>query len=193
MHAIRVLILLLFLPAGLGLLIQAAYPALNPIVAPLSGSQRLLSLSLALFCLELAHMARVDLGNIAAIAVSPEDSRLRRFFRVTVSTVVLEVVGFYVALVSLQWGAIAIIFSQLWFNLLAGIQLWPGQSPPITPLGISERRAVLVANGLGLGLISLWPLPAVRIWIAVGLLTLIILFLIIKYGWQKAEQAGRRL
>ncbi|WP_121969470.1 hypothetical protein [Leptolyngbya sp. BC1307] len=189
MRALRILILLVFLPAGLGLLIQAADPALSLTVSHISGAQRLLSLSLALFCPELAHMAIVDLNNIAAVAELQEDSRLRHFSKVTVSTVVLEAVGFYAALVSLQWGVIAIIFSQLWFNLLAGIQLWPGQSPPITPHGISDRRAVLIANGLGLGLISLWPLQAVRIWLAAGLFTLITLFLVIKYGWQKVEQA----
>lgn len=188
MRDIRILILLVFLPAGLGLLIQAAYPALSLTASPISGSQRLLSLSLALFCPELAHMAIVDLCNINRIAKSQGDSRLRRFLKVTVSTVVLEVVGFYIALVSLQWGAIAIIFSQLWFNLLAGIQLCPGQSPPVTSCGISDRRAVLLANGLGLGLISLWPLAAARIWLAAGLFTLITLFLVIKYGWQKVER-----
>lgn len=188
MRAIRILILVVFLPAGLGLLIQAADPALSLTASPIAGSQRLLSLSLALFCPELAHMAIVDLSNITEIAGSHEDSRLQRFLKVTVSTVVLEIAGFYIALVSLQWGAIAIIFSQLWFNLLADIQLWPGQSPAITSHGISDRRAVLLANGLGLGLISLWPLQAARIWLAAGLFTLITLFLIIKYGWQTVER-----
>ncbi len=184
MRAIRFLIPLLFLPAGLGLLLQSVAGSADSTTV----SQRLLSLALALFCPELARMAIVDLNNIAAVSESPEDSCLRRFKRVVVSTVVLEAAGFYVALVSLQWGAIAIIFSQLWFNLLAGIQLHPEQSPSITPLGISGRRTVLAANALGLGLIALWPIQAIRIWLAGGLLMLITLFLLIKYGWPQTAQ-----
>ncbi len=184
MYATRFLIPLLFLPAGLGLLVQS--------VAGSAGSttvaQRLLSLALALFCPELIRMAIVDLNNIAAVSESSKDSRLRRFNGAVVSTVVLEAAGLYIALVSLQWGAIALIFSQIWFNLLAGIQLHPEQSPSIAPLGIAGRRTVLAANALGLGLMALWPIQAIRIWLAGGLLTLITLFFLIKYGWPQPAQ-----
>jgi len=168
----------LFIPAGIGLLIQAAFSA--------TLAEKLLALALAIFCPELARMASVDLSNIEAVAQQQaqqpaEDSRLNRFRVVTISTIVLEITGFYLALISLAPGAIAVIVSQLWFNLLAGLQLWPGQTPAITAFGIKERAPVLIANLLGLIFISLWPLLATRLWSASGLLTLIILFLIVKY------------
>lgn len=162
-----------FLPAGLALLIQAA--------SPIPLSERLLALALALFCPELAYMAFVDLKNIVAIA-HQQDSRLKRFARVTHSTIVLETVGFYTALVSLPVGAVIIIASQLWFNLLADIQLWPEASPAIVSWPPSRRRAVLIANGLGLGLLGLWPIQEIRIWLTSGLLTLATLFLVLKYS-----------
>ena len=179
---------LLFFPAGVGLFIQVFTADTLP--------ERVIALALGLFCPELARMAVVDLDNIAAIsehhhlqeapqssAEHPtEDSRLRHFHRVTVSTIVLEVIGFYAALFSLPLGAAIVIFSQLWFNLLAGIQLWPNQNPEITSLGIAERGAVLSANALGLALLSCWSISSAQVWLGSGLLILIVLFLVIKYA-----------
>lgn len=162
-----------FLPAGLALLVQAA--------SPIPLSERILTLALALFCPELAYMAFVDLKNISAIAYH-QDSRLECFSKVTYSTIVLEAVGFYTGLVSLPIGAVIIIASQLWFNLLADIQIWPEASPAIISLPASDRRGVLIANGLGLGLLGLWPIQEIRIWLAFGSLALIILFLVLKYS-----------
>jgi hypothetical protein len=177
MRSFRPFVFLLFLPAELGLFLQIAYsPAL---------SERLLALSLALFCPELARMAWVDLENVAAItqsAIAQKDSRLNHFYSVLISTIVLELIGFYGALVSLPWGAATVVFSQLWFNLLAGVELSPGENPAIMPLTIANRRAVLVADCLGLGIIALWSIQALQIWLAAGLLGLITLFAIIKYG-----------
>lgn len=175
----------LFLPAGIGLLIQTLYAV--------TLAEKILALALALFCPELARMACVDLENIKAVTqqcpaqstkgLPTEDSGLSHFFTTTASTIVLEITGFYIALISLPLGAIIIIFSQLWFNLFARIQLWPDKIPAITPFGIAKRWPVLMANTLGLGLISLWPmLTSARIWLASGLLTLIIVFLVIKYA-----------
>ncbi len=112
----------------------------------------------------------------------PEDSRLNHFYKITISTIVLEIIGFYLALLSLQGGALIIIFSQIWFNILAGVQLAVEGSPAVVPFGVAERKAVLVANAIGFGLICCWPIEPVRIWLALGLLVLIALFLIIKYG-----------
>jgi hypothetical protein len=213
---------LLFLPPGSGLLFHSATSA--------TLAERLLALALALFCPELAHMAQVDLDNIAAIlrrngytplensfasvitvlrqppspfvepdaedahaedantvaqrssAHLPEDSRLNRFYKVTTSTIVLEIVGFYLALLSLQWGALLIILSQIWFNLLAAVQLHAKETPAVVSFGIADRQAVLVANAIGFGLLCSWPIEAARTWLASGLLVLIVLFLIMKYG-----------
>lgn len=190
------LVSLLFLPAGVGFLVQVFTAGTLP--------ESLIALALGLFCPELARMAFVDLDNIDAIAEqhlsqeasqstaepsaagsaveSPiEDTRLRHFLRIVISTIVLELIGFYVALVSLPLGAGIVIFSQLWFNLLAGIQLWPGQTPAITSFGIAERGAVLSANMLGLVFLSCWPISSLQVLLSSGLLILIVLFLVIKY------------
>ena len=162
-----------FLPAGLTLLFHA--------IGSTSLAERILALALTLFCPELARMAFVDLRNISAIA-QQEDPQLQRFRKVVYSTIVLETVGFYTALVSLPIGASVIIVSQLWFNLLADIQLWPKETPAIVPLPANDRRAVLIANGIGIGLLGLWPIQETQIWLASGLLTLVTLFIVVKYS-----------
>lgn len=181
----RQLVPFLFLPAGLGLITQAIT---TPYVA-----QKILAIALFLFCPELARMAWVDLQNIDAVAaVIPKDPKdsfiteaLTPFHRVVVSTIVLELFGFYLAQPFLVIGAIIIIFSQLWFNLLAGIQLCPEAAIPVVPLGMSDRKAVLIANAIALSLLCCWPIESVRPALATGLLILITLFLLIKYGLSK--------
>jgi hypothetical protein len=190
---------LVFLPAWLGLIVQA--------VTADEMAERLLSLALMLFCPELGYMARVDFENILAIAnaspdnakpdnaspdnASPKESkadlpdiRLNHFYKVTTSTIVLEIVGFYTALFNLPVGAVLIIASQLWFNLFAGVQLWPTKVPAITDFGIANRKSVLIANGIALTLLCFWPIASVQLFVALGLLVLITLFLFIKYGSQ---------
>ncbi|MBE9063398.1 hypothetical protein [cf. Phormidesmis sp. LEGE 11477] len=178
---------LLFIPAGARLLWQAVYGE--------AAAQRLLALALMLFCLELANMAKVDLDNISLTLKralqQAEDDQLSSFLFVVSSTIVLELIGFYAALVSLPIGAIVIVCSQLWFNLLAKLQLQPGQTPAVISFGLLQRLPVLLANGAGLGLLSLWFVPnsalaigfviQLRQWLAGGLLALVILFLLIKY------------
>lgn len=184
----RQIVPVLFLPAGLGLVIQA-------IAAP-SLDQKILSFALFLFCPELARMAWVDLKDVAMTAETiKEDSEdlsltqsLSRFHRVVVSTIVLELLGFYLALRFAAIGAIVIIFSQLWFNLFAGVQLRIAEPVPIVPFGIGDRSAVLMANAIALLLLCFWPMEPVRTALAIGLLTLITLFLLIKYGF--SETAG---
>lgn len=148
--------------------------------------ERVLSLAMLLFCVELARMARVDLDNIALIQPRLKDSQaeysLLKTFRLTLlSTLVLELLGFYGTWVSLQWGGAIVLFSQLWFNLLAGIQLWPKQAEAIEVFGPRQRIPVLVANAMGLILLSLWTVETARLELAAGLLALVSLFLLIKY------------
>ncbi|MGC1306721.1 MAG: hypothetical protein WA885_05790 [Phormidesmis sp.] len=198
MQSLRRFVSLLFLPAGLGLLLQAtgvSIGATAPVAPAIDLAHRLLALALALFCAELARMAGVDLDNIARLKQQDptlaENSRLRHFHKVTISTIVLEITGFYAALRLLPVGAIAIIFSQLWFNLLAGIQLYPNAPSPIETMGPADRKAVLLANAVGLSLMSLWFIQAARIWLSAGLLSLIVLFLLIKYGTAVGQPAQK--
>lgn len=116
-----------------------------------------------------------------AEAQRQEIDQLNRFFLTTISTIVLEATGFYTALLSPPVGALIIICSQIWFNLLAGIQLFPQQEASIITFGASQRIEVLGANALAVLLLCLWPMATMRTLAAVGLLALIILFLLIKY------------
>lgn len=126
--------------------------------------------------------------RIATQTKPQTDKQITRFRRVVISTIVLEATGFYLAWRSLPVGAIVIIFSQLWFNLLAGVQIHPAAQPPVVPFPLSRRKAVLVANAIALSLLCLWPISAIRQIIAIGLLTLISIFLIVKYGFSHPAQ-----
>lgn len=154
-------------------------------------------------------MAHVDLRNVAVISAdvvlasapssvsrsgaleekahsSPVQTTayasLNRFFVVATSTIVLELVGFYAAFFFLPLGGLFVITSQIWFNVLAGVQLFPKQPQQIVPFGISRRIDVLAANGVAIGCLCLWPVAIARLPASVGLLVLIVLFLVLKYG-----------
>ena len=188
MDSVRKIIPFLFLPAGLGLLAK--------IIQPRSVAECLLAMAFTLFCIELAKMAQVDFDNVVLVtqkqtehqpeatqseALQPSDGRLKRFLIVLSSTVVLELVGFYIASFSLPTGAMVIIFSQLWFNLLAGVQLCPQTEPVIIELDIRDRLPVLISNFLALVLIFGWFIEDFQIWVATGLLALTVLYLVVKY------------
>lgn len=69
----------------------------------LSGS--ILALGTLGMCLEQARMATVDLEQIAQFQEKIVDPRLDRFLVVTISTIVLELLGFYLAALWIGWGA----------------------------------------------------------------------------------------
>ena len=194
---------ILFMPA-IAVLMTKIVVSMQATVITHSSPEQLLSIALFLFCIELAWMAYVDLRNAALVAsllsspathlpdvppldtCSPTESTkeialLNRFFSVVVSTVVLELVGFYAALFSLLVGAVLVIVSQLWFNLLAGVALYPAQSPPVVLFRPKDRVDVLSANCAALFSLSLWPLFGMRLSAAISLLLLITLFLTLKY------------
>ncbi len=169
----RLLVPLLFFPAGIGLLVQ--------LFESHSLAEYVLAVALLLFYPELVRMAWIDLEDIAVVRARQEDSRLSRFHKVVASTIVLELLGAYSALLSLQWGGLIVISSQLWFNLLADIQLWPQETYAITEFGVRERWPVLIANAIGIALLGLWFISNIRLWLAGGLLLLMIIFLLLKY------------
>ncbi len=162
-------------------------------IAP-SLAQKILAFALALFCPELARMAWIDLKNIELVTVvetstaaSQPSQQLNRFYAVVVSTIALEATGFYLTFGSLPVGAIVIVLSQFWFNLLASIQLYPAKSVPVVSFGILDRQAILAVNAVTAGLLCLWPIQSMRLGLAIALLVLVTLFLTIKYGFPKAE------
>jgi hypothetical protein len=130
-------IFLLFFPACLGLLGQTINHA-----APDRGwadGQSLLALALLLLAIDQARMAAVDLTQVAAIRAQPLDQRLEQFYRITLSTILFELLGFYGAIGNLGVGAAVVLLSQIWFNLLANIQLQPETEEPIRAWGIADR------------------------------------------------------
>lgn len=175
MPAIAVTIALLFLPACLGLL--------GLVLGDAALADKLLALGILLLCVDQARMAVVDLEQVAAVKRQVADPRLQRFHQVTLTTIFVELCGFYGASISLGWGAIAILFSQIWFNLGAGIQLDPTAKIPIQSWGVRDRLPVLIANIIGLALVSLWMLAIAPLWISGGLLGLLLLYGYGKYVW----------
>jgi hypothetical protein len=165
-------IVALFFLAGLGLLGQVFRGDLP---------HQLLAIAFLLFCIEQARMAVVDLRQIALVRRQVQDTRLSHFHRITVSTIMLELIGFYSASVWLGWGAFLVLLSQVWFNALAGIQLQPLNPIPIQPWGVFQRLPVLMADGVGLIFVLLWIWQIAPLGIAAALLGLVLLFGIVKY------------
>jgi hypothetical protein len=139
-------------------------------------------LALVFLCLGIdqARMAVVDLECVFAVQQQVQDDRLDKFYILTISTIVWELAGFYVASVWLGWGAICILLSQIWFNLLANVRLQPLAKPAIEHWALAERFPVLLADGIALVLVCLWMLQIAPLSIALTLFGLLV-----AYGWVK--------
>lgn len=182
---------LLFLPAALGIGLQIFQGAWDA---------RAIALALLLLCLDQARMAGVDWLELAAVrsqltatrsqtsdasepSLSP-DARLDRFAWVTLSTIAIELIGFYVAWQWLGFGVIIVLLSQLWFHGLAGIQLHPGEPEPIHDCGLGMRSPVLMADTVGILLVIFWLQAVAPLSMAVTLLAMVGLYGCVKY-WPK--------
>ncbi len=177
---------LLFLPAALGIGLQLPQG---------SWDYRCIALALLLLCLDQARMAGVDLLDIAAVRSPPasasfatlepsptDDPRLDRFTWVTLSTIAIELIGFYLAWAALGWGVILVLISQLWFHGLAGVQLFPGAAEPVVPFGARLRSPVLIADSVGIILVVLWLQQVAPLTMALLLLGMVALYGGVKYG-----------
>ncbi len=145
---------------------------------------RLLALALLLLGLDQARMATVDLTHIHALKPTTSDREaplLKWFEMITWSTIGLELIGFLLSWQWLGWGSAVVLLSQLWFNLLAGVQLVPEAQPSIQPFGIKDRAIVLIADSLGLILCGLYGLTIQPLAMAIGLLSMVLLYGFIKY------------
>ena len=176
----------LYAPAMILVLWQA-------IVQP-SLDQKLLAIAIFLLSLDLLKMAIFDLEQVAKVrsmveskvgSIDSNEPRLDRFFWVTIGTIALELIGLYLVPISLSSSAIVILLSQVGFNLLTQVQLMPempNMVDKIQPWGIRDRAVVLIADCLGLGLVVLgqrgyWPIGT-----SVGLLLMVVIYGVIKYG-----------
>ena len=139
--------------------------------------QKILAMAIVLLSLDLWVMAIFDLQQVARVrALLLSDVRLDRFYRVTAMTIVLEWVGMYGAQGSLWVSAVVILMSQVGFNLFAGVQLLPDQAEPIVTFGIRDRALVLVADVVGVGLVSLGLVGVMPLGMASGLLGMVVIY-----------------
>jgi hypothetical protein len=157
-------------------------------------AQKLLAIALLLLSLDLLKMAIFDLEQVAlvksrwlesqtkALLIDETDPRLAWFQKVTIVTIVFELLGLYGALVSLSWGAIVILLSQVGFNLFAQVQLLPDQSEMIQSFGIRDRAIVLIADGLGIVLAAIGLSGRYSWETSAGLLGMVVLYGIVKFG-----------
>ncbi|AKG24666.1 hypothetical protein IJ00_15525 [Calothrix sp. 336/3] len=159
----------LFFPACLGILAQVIWGN--------TFNHQILALAMFFFGIEQARMAKLDLQLVHDAQKQVQDVRLQRFKIITIITIILELCGFYLASMYLGWGAIIILLSQIWFNLLVEIKINPNADKYIKPWKITERLPVLFADILGLILMSLWILEIADLWITWILFVMLIIYL----------------
>lgn len=167
-----------FFPAGVGLAWRVSQPPILP--------HQLLALGILLLSIEQARMAVVDLQEIAAVeetlsVQTHEKTKLVGFKQVTISTILLELLGFYVAVFGLGYGSMIVLGSQLFFNIFASIKLDLQSECLIQDCPWFARKDVLIADSLGCLLVSLWLLNIWALWIAISLLILVVLYICLKY------------
>ena len=172
----RFILFLLFFPASLAIMRQ--------IFVSVDLSFSILALGTFAMCLEQARMAAVDLQQIDHFQEKINDFRLDNFFMVTISTIVLELVGFYLAAFCLGWGALIVLISQIWFHCLAKIQLQP-TTDKIIDYGIMPRLPVLFADGIGIMFVVLWLEKIAPLIMATTLTAMLLIYGGIKYGQQQ--------
>jgi hypothetical protein len=170
------LLVILFAGAIAGLLMQ--------ILTTATLSQRLLATALLLLGIDQTRMAIVDLRNIAILRLRADlanSQQLDHFSRITSSTIALELIGFYTSYRWLGWGCIVVLLSQLWFNLLAGVQLAPQADIAIQDCGVNDRSSILLADSIAIMLAILYTLTIAPLATAIALLSMVSLYGCIKY------------
>jgi hypothetical protein len=145
-------------------------------------SERILAAALLLLALDLARMAVVDLEAVDVLRQEGEDTAVTGFFCVTVSTIVLELLGLYATWGNLVLGGTIVSVSQLWFNLLVRVQLQPTATVRVQPWPIVDRLPVIGAQIFTLVILFLYSQDFARLWLAIILLASILIYGGIKYG-----------
>lgn len=149
------------------------FPITNP-----TGSATI-AVALILVCLDQGRMAWVDLANIHQISLT--DHRVVRFYVITLITIAIELIGFYLVWHYLALGMVIFLISQLFFNTAANIQLYPHSHKPIRPFPMPARWPVLLANGVALSLIILWQANQLRQLTSALWLGMVVIYLAVKY------------
>ena len=138
-----------------------------------------IALALLLVCIDQGRMAWVDLFNVYQISLA--DRRVAAFYAITLITIVIELIGFYLAWQYLALGMGVFLISQLFFNTAANLQLHPGSQDPIRPFPTQARWPVLLANGVALSLIALWQANQFRQLMSSLWLGMVVIYLAVKY------------
>ena len=160
--------------AGLG---WRYLPIPNTLTQP-AGSVAI-ALALLLVCIDQGRMAWVDLFNVYQVSLT--DRRVVVFYAITLITIVIELIGFYLAWKYLALGMAVFLVSQLFFNTAANLQLYPGSHDPIRPFPLQTRWPVLLANGVALSLIALWQANQFRQLTSSLWLGMVVIYLAVKY------------
>ncbi|MGL5033459.1 MAG: hypothetical protein ACRC6M_06620 [Microcystaceae cyanobacterium] len=166
------LIFALFSPAMLGIWLQ--------ILNPFPPHHQVLALGLFLFALDQARMAVIDLEQITEAKKQSEDIRLTRFYWVTISTIIIELIGLYLASAYLGVGILFVLGSQVWFNLVVRIRLETNSSELIQMRRGGEKLLLVVGNLLCMTLIVFWLANIAPITIVVGLWSIAIAYASVK-------------
>ncbi|MGF1672249.1 MAG: hypothetical protein ACFCUV_01010, partial [Rivularia sp. (in: cyanobacteria)] len=143
-------------------------------------AHQLLALAIFLLCIEQANMANQDLQKVVDAKQQVKDARLNYFQIITIVTILIELIGFYLASIWLGWGSIVILIGLIWFNLFATIKINSPSQNIIQTWKITERLPVLIADIVGLILIILWILKIGDFGISLGLFAMTMLYCSIK-------------
>ncbi|WP_414620175.1 hypothetical protein [Calothrix sp. CCY 0018] len=166
------IIFLLFFPACLGILKQVIWNT--------ELTHQLLAFGIFLFCIEQANMANHDLQKVTDAKAQIKDARLDIFNRITIITILIELIGFYLSSIYLGWGSFIILISLIWFNIFANIKINNSANNIIINWNITERLPILSADVVGLILIGMWMLNIASNWISWGLFVMAVVFCGIK-------------
>lgn len=171
---LRVSLFFLFFPASFGLLWQSL--TLNNL------SEQLISFAFFLFSLEQARMAFIDITSYYMGKLNNVNDNLSKFLFVIISTITIELFGFYLALFSLGWGAIFVLISLIWFNSLAPLKVLEIDNFSLTDYSVSDKIIILLADIICIVLMSLWVINFYPLTIAFIILFITLTFAGVKYG-----------
>lgn len=172
--SIKIVIFLCFFPANLGLLWQGIYNE--------NLSSQLIAIGFFLICIDQAKMAVFDLKQVQNTQKEIQDPRLDNFYKLTIITIIIELLGFYCAVFWLGIGAILVLLSQVYFNSLADIKILTTEAIKIEHKSIQEKFLVLMTDGLALILVNFWLLNIYPIVMASTLLSMVLIYGICKYA-----------
>ena len=144
-------------------------------------AEALIAIALLLFLPDCLRMAIVDLEKFWCVRQSYPAPLVNPFLYPVLVAIGSELLGFYLAWVTLGWGMVAILAGQLWFNLVVPITLIPHSRPQIQIWPLGDRLVVVFADAIALLLACHWTLSP-SLWGASVLLGIILVYLVIKYG-----------